>query len=57
VNASEYLNVYLGVDNLLDNKAPNLLSGTTFNVTGTDTAADVYDVFGRRAYIGARLKF
>jgi iron complex outermembrane receptor protein len=57
VNASEYLNLYLGVDNLLDNKAPNLLSGTTFNVTGTDTAADVYDVFGRRAYIGARLKF
>jgi iron complex outermembrane receptor protein len=57
VNASDFMEIYFGVDNLLDNKAPNLLSGTTFNVTGTDTAADVYDVFGRRAYIGARLKF
>ena len=48
---------YVGVDNLLDTKAPNLLSGTTFNTTGADTAADVYDIFGRRYYAGARLKF
>lgn len=48
---------YAGVDNLLDNTAPNILSGTTFNTTGTDTAADVYDPFGRRFYVGARLSF
>ena len=48
---------FIGADNLLDNKAPNLLSGTTFNTTGADTAADVYDVFGRRFYSGVRLKF
>jgi len=48
---------YAGVDNLLDNKAPNLLSGTTFNNTGSDTAAAVYDVFGRRYYAGVRLRF
>lgn len=48
---------YVGVDNLLDNKAPNLLSGTTFNNTGSDTAAAVYDIFGRRYYAGVRLKF
>lgn len=48
---------YFGIDNLLDNKAPNILSGSPFNVTGTDTAADVYDVFGRRFYMGARLRF
>lgn len=48
---------YFGVDNLLDNKAPKLLSGTTYNVTGSDTAADVYDIFGRRYYAGVRLKF
>jgi outer membrane receptor protein involved in Fe transport len=48
---------FFGVDNLLDNDAPNLLSGTTFNNTGTDTAASVYDIFGRRFYAGARLKF
>jgi len=55
--ASDHYEFYVGVDNLLDNKAPNLLSGTTFNTTGTDTAADVYDVFGRRFYAGARLRF
>jgi len=56
-NLSDFMQLYVGADNLLDNKAPNLLSGTTFNTTGTDTAADVYDVFGRRYYIGARMTF
>ncbi|MEL6876112.1 MAG: TonB-dependent receptor, partial [Pseudomonadota bacterium] len=54
---SDEFEFYFGVDNLLDNDAPNLLTGTTFNVTGTDTAADVYDVFGRRYYTGVRLRF
>jgi outer membrane receptor protein involved in Fe transport len=49
--------MFVGVDNLLDNKAPNLLSATTFNTTGAQTAADVYDVFGRRYYAGVRLRF
>jgi outer membrane receptor protein involved in Fe transport len=53
----EELEVYGGIDNLLDTEAPNILSGTPFNVTGADTAADVYDVFGRRFYIGARVRF
>ena len=48
---------FVGADNLLDNDAPNLLSGTTFNTTGADTAADVYDIFGRRYYAGVRLRF
>ena len=48
---------FVGVDNALDKKAPNLLSGTTFNTTGADTAADVYDIFGRRYYAGVRLRF
>ena len=48
---------FLGVDNLLDNKAPNLFQGDPFTVTGSDTAADVYDIFGRRFYAGARLRF
>jgi outer membrane receptor protein involved in Fe transport len=48
---------FVGVDNLLDTKAPNILSGVPFNVTGSDTDAGVYDVFGRRFYAGARLRF
>lgn len=54
--AGDKFEVYFGVDNLLDNSAPNLLSGTTFNVTGSDTAADVYDIFGRRYYAGVRIR-
>ncbi|WP_076071159.1 TonB-dependent receptor plug domain-containing protein [Sphingomonas montana] len=55
--ASDHYELYVGVDNMLDNNAPNLLTGTSFNNTGTDTAAGVYDVFGRRFYAGARLRF
>lgn len=55
--ASDNYEFYVGVDNLLDNDAPNILSGSPFNTTGTDTNAGVYDVFGRRFYAGARLRF
>ncbi len=54
---TEKFEFYFGVDNLLDKSAPNILSGTPFNVTGSDTAADVYDVFGRRYYTGVRMRF
>ncbi len=55
--ASDQFEFYFGVDNLLDNDAPNILTGVTGNVTGADTAADVYDVFGRRYYTGVRFRF
>lgn len=50
--------LYAGVDNLFNSRAP-FLPGTPFavGVTGTETAADVYDPFGRRFYVGAALKF
>jgi outer membrane receptor protein involved in Fe transport len=54
--ADDEFEIYFGVDNLLDNDAPNILSGITGNVTGSDTAADVYDVFGRRYYAGVRIR-
>jgi outer membrane receptor protein involved in Fe transport len=49
--------LFLGVDNVLDNDAPDILQGSPFNITGSDTAADVYDIFGRRFYAGARIRF
>jgi outer membrane receptor protein involved in Fe transport len=55
--ASDQYELYFGVDNLLDNKPPNILSGSPFNTTGTDTNAGTYDVFGRRFYAGARFRF
>lgn len=55
--AADHYEFYFGVDNLLDTKAPNILSGSPFNTTGTDTYAGVYDVFGRRFYTGVRFRF
>ncbi|MFC4254564.1 TonB-dependent receptor [Altererythrobacter xixiisoli] len=54
---SKSVELYFGIDNLFDKSAPRILTNTTFNTTGTDTAADVYDVFGRRFYTGARVRF
>ena len=48
--------LFLGVDNLLDNDAPNIPNSIPGNVTGADTAADVYDIFGRRYYAGVRVR-
>lgn len=55
--ASDQFEIFFGIDNLLDNDAPIIPTQTTFNTTGSRTAADVYDIFGRRFYTGARLRF
>ncbi|MEA1014557.1 TonB-dependent receptor domain-containing protein [Sphingosinicella sp. LY1275] len=49
---------YFGVDNVFDKKPP-FLPGTPFSMspTGTETAADVYDPFGRRFYAGVQVRF
>ena len=54
---SQAYELFIGVDNLLDNAAPHIPTGIPSNVTGADTAADVYDIFGRRYYAGVRLRF
>lgn len=55
--AADQYEFYIGADNLLDTNAPNILSLAPGNTTGTDTAAGVYDVFGRRYYAGVRFRF
>ncbi|QXQ07823.1 TonB-dependent receptor [Sphingosinicellaceae bacterium] len=49
---------FVGVSNVFDRKPPQL-EDTVFygNITGTETAADVYDPFGRRFYAGAQVHF
>ncbi|MCA3255005.1 MAG: TonB-dependent receptor, partial [Alphaproteobacteria bacterium] len=49
---------YVGADNVFNSKPP-FLPGTPFvlSPTGTETAADVYDPFGRRFYVGAQVRF
>ena len=46
---------YGGIDNLLDTKAPPIISGLPGNNTGTETDAGTYDPIGRRFYIGVRV--
>ncbi len=48
---------YVGVDNVLDKKPPFIPAPFIPNITGTETAADVYDPFGRRFYAGAQIRF
>ncbi len=53
----EHYEFYVGVDNLLDNEPPRIISGLPGNDTGTETNAGTYDPLGRRFYAGARLRF
>lgn len=48
---------YTGVDNLLDNDAPPIITGLPGSNTGTETNAGTYDPIGRRFYAGVRLRF
>ncbi len=57
VDENKKFEFYVGVDNLFDKAPPFLPSGFASSVTGTETAADTYDPFGRRFYAGARVKF
>ena len=52
---SETIEVFAGVDNLLDNDPPLVLAGS-FGNTGTDTASN-YDAIGQRWYTGVRATF
>ncbi|WP_390625249.1 hypothetical protein [Microbulbifer agarilyticus] len=47
----------IGVNNLLDEEAPIILSGVPGNVTGADTNAAVYNPIGRSGHIGVCFNF
>ncbi|MGK6325131.1 TonB-dependent receptor domain-containing protein [Sphingomonas sp. DT-51] len=49
---------FVGVNNLFDRKPPKLEDTVYYGtITGTTTAADIYDPVGRRFYAGAQLRF
>ena len=58
IGEAKKFSFYVGVDNVFDKKPP-FLPGTPFtgSPTGTETAADLYDPFGRRFYAGAQVRF
>ncbi len=55
---SRQMEMFFGVTNLFDRKPPKLEDNVFYGtITGTTTAADVYDPIGRRFYVGAQLRF
>ena len=49
--------LYLGIDNAFNTKAPRLITGLPGNTTGAETDAGTYDAIGRRFYVGVRMAF
>lgn len=58
VGDNDRFEFFVGANNVFDRKPPKL-EDTVFygTITGTTTAADVYDPFGRRFYAGAQVHF
>ncbi len=50
------IQLYFGMNNAFDKRAPRVLSDLPGNTTGTETDASVYDPIGRRYYVGARIQ-
>ena len=60
VGEDKQFEFFIGVDNLFDIKPPILEDGIYtggISITGTTTASDVYDPFGRRFYAGFQVHF
>ncbi len=55
--SSPAIQAYVGANNLFNKKPPFLPGQYASDVTGTNTAADSYDVIGIFLYAGARVKF
>ena len=48
--------LYFGMNNAFDKRAPQVISDLPGNTTGTETNASAYDPIGRRYYLGARIQ-
>lgn len=55
-NLRKEVDLYVGVDNAFNTKAPPIITGLPGNTTGAETDAGTYDPIGRRYYVGLRVK-
>jgi len=55
--SNDQYTAFVGIDNALDKEPPFLGQGTPGDVTGTNTAADVYDALRRYWYVGLKAGF
>ena len=56
LDARKRLEIYAGVNNLLDKQPPFIVGGNS-QWPGTNTVADTYDLLGRVYYLGATARF
>ncbi|WP_444926730.1 TonB-dependent receptor plug domain-containing protein [Microbulbifer sp. TRSA002] len=54
---TDSISANLGINNILDEEAPIILPTVPGNITGHDTASDVYTDIGRSAFVGVRMDF
>jgi len=54
---NDNVNVYFGVNNVLDEEPGVLGQATNYGATGLNTAPEVYDIIGRRYYAGISVDF
>lgn len=57
VGGKQQMELYAGVNNLLDTKPPVFGDTNTVTWPGTQTVANTYDLYGRMLYVGATFKF
>ena len=56
-SATDSVNIYGGVRNLFDEEPCNLTQNTKYGNTGTNTAAELYDVTGTDFFLGVTARF
>ena len=54
-DVTEQVNVYFGINNVLDEDPEILAQGSNYGGTGINTNGNAYDVIGRRYYAGVRV--
>ncbi len=54
---NDNINVYFGINNLLDQEPEVIGQSTNYGNTGINTASEAYDVIGRRYYAGISVDF
>ena len=57
IEAQENYTLFFGIDNIFDKRPPLINQNGASHITGTETAADSYDPFGRAMYAGLEFEF
>jgi iron complex outermembrane recepter protein len=57
IGENQQFEIYAGIDNVFQSRPPLINQNGASTITGTETAADTYDPYGRAFYAGVTVKF